>query len=373
MATASLMDYLAGDALTKLAQAYAVKPGLPRPFPAPFYQPSAARVVGTAVKYDSVNGSRESAKISNPDAPSQVAQGITTDTKKVVAIGAREHFVIGLDLIQALQYPGDIVRMNAQIELQRQVKAFVDRFMNIRSNAVHSALIRGIIDVSSTGDIQTSTSSPVRTLTYTNATAVQLTTNGAGSTFTIGDWSSAATDIVGYVKAIKRYIAKTYGFELTDCYYGINVPGYLAKNTSFKEYLSRAVNFRDPFVASGEIPNGVLGLNWHAVDRATTVSDGSATSWAGDNFLAFSPPPGDDSWYENFECGLPCPSGLTSEAEIKSSMLSPDSLSSAFPVKYGIHSYTVYNADPVSAKIIVADYHLPVIKNFNAMPRGVCA
>jgi hypothetical protein len=372
MATASLMDYLAGDALTKLAQAYAVRPGLPRPFPAPFYAPGPNKPVGTAIKYDLLNGSRESAKVSNPDAPSQAAQGIQTDQKKIVAIGSREHYVIGLDLIQALQYNGDLVRMNAQMELQRQLQAFVDRFVNIETNAVHSALIRGKIDVGSDGAIQTSTSSPVRTLDYSSVTGVTLTTAGAGSSFAIGDWATAATDIITNIKTLKRQIARDYGFRLTDCYYGVNVPNYLAKNTVFKEYLARFPMFRDQFSSTGEIPDGVLGLRWHAVDIATTVSSGSATSWAGDDFIAFSPDPADTGWYEMVQCGLPCPSGLVADKEIRDAMLSPESLGAAFPIKYGIHSYTLYSADPISAKLVCANFSAPIVKSPNVMPRGVC-
>jgi hypothetical protein len=366
------MDYLSGDQLTKLAQAYAVKPRLARPFPAAFYN-MGTKVYGTAVKYDLVNGSRESAKITNPDSPSQVAQGIQTDSRKVVAIGSREHFVVGMDLIQALQWPGDMVRANAQMELERQVKAFVDRFMNIETNAVHSALVRGKIDVGSDGSIQASTSSPVRTIDYTGATGTQLTKDGAGGTFNIGDWSDASTDIVTKVKDLKRYILKTYGWELTDVYHGINVGANLAKNSAFREYLSRHESYRNQFVSAGEIAPGTLGLRWHAVDTATTVTGGSATSWAGDNFLAFSPDPSDTGWYEGFVAGLPAPSGLTSEAEIKSAMLSPETLGAAFPVKYGVHSYTIYNADPISAKIVTSNFSLGVIKAPNVFPRGVCA
>jgi hypothetical protein len=301
-----------------------------------------------------------------------VAQGITTDSKKVVAIGSREHYVIGLDLIQALQYSGDLVRMNAQMELQRQLKAFVDRFVNIRTNAVHAAVILGAIYVGSDGSIQTSSSSPVRTVDYAGDTGTRLTTNGAGSTFTIGDWATASTGIITNIKSLKRYIAKTYGYMLSDAYYGVNVPEYLSKNTNFQQYLARFPMFRDQFSSTGEIPDGVLGLRWHPVDTATSVSSGTATSWAGDDFLAFSPDPMDTGWYQLYECGLPCPSGLTSDREIRDAMVNPDSLGAAFPIQYGIHSYTIYSADPISAKLVACDFHLPVLKNVNVFCRGVC-
>ncbi len=372
MANASLMDYLAGDALTKLAQAYAVKPGLPRPLPQAFYTPGPSKPVGTAVSYDSVNGSRESAKVTNPDSPSQVAQGITTDRKRVVAIGSREHYVIGLDLIQALQYPGDLVRMNAMQELQRQLKAFVDRFVNIRTNAVHAAILKGAIYIGSDGSIQTSSSSPVRTIDYSGAAGTILTTDGSNSSFNIGDWATASTDIITNVKRLKQYMSKTYGYTMKTCYYGVDVPNYLAKNTVFKEYLSRFPMFRDSLSSTGEIPNGVLGLNWVPVDLATSVSSGTATSWASDDYIGFSPDPEDTGWFEYYECQLPCPTGIVSDRAIQDAMLSPDSLGAAFPLKSGVHSYTIYSADPISAKLVVSDFALPVIKAPNAFARGLC-
>jgi len=202
MATANLMDYLYGDALTKLAQAYAVKAGLLRPFPAAFYTPGANKPVGTAVKWDVTSGSREAAKVTNPDAPSNVAPGVNSVEKKVVAIGSRENYMIPLEMIQALQFNNTVVQQNAQAELQKQIKNFVERFVSLETNAVHSAVTKGKIWVADTGALQTSSSSPVRTIDYGVPTANLLTTAGAGSTYAIGDWSSAATAIVTKVRGV---------------------------------------------------------------------------------------------------------------------------------------------------------------------------
>lgn len=371
MATASLMDFLAGDALTKVAQAYNNTMGVMRPLPPAFYAGSPNSNVGTIVSYDVETASREAAKIRNPDSPSASAPGVTTVNRKEVGLGSRESYTINLDLIQALQSNGDIVRANAQVELSRQIRNFVSRFATLRSHAVHSTLFRGKIDVSSAGDIQTSTSSPVRTINFAVPTGNQLTTNGADSTYTIGNWSSAATTIVTNVSKLKQYAAKTYGFGINTAFYGPAVPEYLSKNTNFGEYLKRNPQFNTNYTETGEIPNGVLGLNWVPVGNATTVLAGSATSWAGDAFLAFMPNV-DSSWYEVVDCGLPAPTGLVSDASLASALTS-EGLGTAFPIRYGLHSYAVMSSDPICAKLIVADFHLPTIKSPNAYYFGVCA
>ena len=373
MATATLMDFLAGDALTELARAYSNRPGLVRPLPAAFYTPGPTKPVGTTVKYRVVTGSRESARVRNSNSPSANVQGVETAEKKVVALGSRENYTIDHEVIQALQWPGDLVRARAAAEVNEQIENFVGRFVSLRTNAVHSALLRGKIDIATTGLIQTSTSSPSRTIDYGVPTGNQLTAAGGGSTYAIGDWSSAATDIPGAIREFKRYMSKTYGFTVTTAYYGVDVPGFLAKNTLFKEYLSRNPMFRDQFVSTGMIPDGVLGLKWVDVGDATSVTDGTGTSFAADNFLAFSPNPGDTSWYEFVECGLAAPTGLASESQIQQAMLSPEGLGAAFPIKYGVHSYSLMNADPISAKLIVGDYTAPIIKAPNAYAFGVCS
>lgn len=372
MATASLMDYLAGDALTKLAKAYANKPGVTRPLPAGFYAASPNLNVGTTVSYDIETGSRAAAVITNPDSPSRSTQGVATVNKKAVGIGARESYTVGLELIQALQQSGDIVRMNAQMELQRQVKNFVGRFATLRTNAVHSMILRGKIDVSVSGLIQSATSSPARTIDAGIPTGNTLTTDGAGSTFAIGDWSNATTDIVAKLSLLKQNAAKLFNFGIATVFYGLNIPGYLSKNTAFKEYLVQNPQFNTNYVKTGEIPNGVLGFNWVPVATATTVDSGTPTSWADDDFLGFVPALSED-WYEFIECGLPAPAGLTSEAQLQQAVMDSGMLTSAFPIRYGVHSYTLLNADPPSAKLIVADYTLPIIKSPNAVYIGVCA
>jgi hypothetical protein len=363
------MDYLAGDALTKLAGAYANKAGVTRPLPAGFYTGTPNPNVGTLVSYDVETASRAAAVITNPDSPSLPAPGVATINKKVAAIGTRESYTIGLDLIQALQV-GGIVGNNARMELARQVKNFASRFATLRADVVHSMLLRGKIDVSSAGAVQTSTSSPIRTIDASVPTANQLTTAGAGSTYAIGDWSSAATDIPGKILGLKRYAATTYNFGIDTVFYGVNVPGYLAKNTLFKEYLARNPGFNQAYVNTGEIPNGVMGLNW--VNVATATKGGGSTNWAGDNFLGFYPSLSED-WYEYIECGLPAPTGLASEAKIEAAIASAEAIGGSFPIRYGLHSYSMLNADPISAKMIVADFTLPIIKSPNAVYIGVCA
>lgn len=370
MATASLMDYLAGDALTKLAQAYANNMGVVRPFPPEYYASTPNPNAGVTVSWDVETSSREAAKVRNPDSPSAAAEGVATVNKKAVGLGSRESYMIGLDLIQALQQPGDIVRRNAQMELERQIRNFVGRFQTLRSNAVHSAFALANIYVGSTGLIQTASSSPVRTVSYGVATANTITT-ATGSTLQVGDWSNAATDIPTKVSLAKQYAAKTYSMPIEVAYYGVNVPGYLAKNTLFKEYLARNPQYNTNYVSTGEIPDGVLGLKWIPVGTATNVASGTGTSCFGDSFLAFSPRVA-PWWYEVLDCGIPAPVGLTSEAQLAQSLTS-DGLAAAFPLRYGLHSYAVMNVDPPSAKLIVADFHLPVIKAPNAYYYGVCA
>lgn len=372
MATSGLLDFLAGDALTKVAQGLANNMGVVRPYPAEYYAGVNNPVPGVTVSYDLETASREAAPIVNPDSQPVTLQGVATVNKKVAGLGSRASYTIPIDLIQSLQFPGDIVRMNAMNELERQMRNHVEKFVTLRSDTVHSALIRGKVDVSSAGLVQTTTSSPVRWIDYAIPTGNQLTAAGGGSTYAIGDWSSAGTDIVTAVSELKRYAAKTYSMQIGVCEYGVDVPGFLAKNTAFKEYLARNPQFNTNYVSTGEIPDGVLGLKWIPVGTATKVASGTGTSFAADNFLAFSPPLS-TGWFQVYNCGLPAPTGVASEADFVSALTSADQLVNKFPIRYGMHAYTVYNARNLSAELIVADFHAPIIKSPNARYFGVCS
>lgn len=371
MANATLKEFLAGDYLTKLAAAYNNKPGVPRVLPAPAYTPIDNPNVGTEVSYDLWTASREAAPISNSNSVPMALDGDVGENKKAVAIGSRAKYVIDQEMIEAFK-AGGLLANNARTELSRQLGSFVQKFQTLDTDMVHAAWFKGAINIGSDGIIQVTAISPKRVVDFGGTRLEnQLTIDGAGDTFNIGDWSNAATDIVSRISALKQFAAANYGFNITHVYYGKNVPGYLAKNTIFKEYLKLNPQFNTNYVSTGEIPNGVLGLTWVPVSAATKIKGGTATAWVSDDFLMFSPDPADDSWYQFIQCGLLAPNGMVSQVELTQAMLG-EAAENAFAIKYGLHSYSLVNMETLQTEMITANFKLPLVKSINAVYRGVC-
>src|SRR5262249_51212281 len=146
----------------------------------------------------------------------------------------------------------------AMAELNRRILQFNRRFDRTRTQMVHSLFANGLIWVGSDGQILASSTGAKITMDPGIPTANKITKDGSGSTYNIGDWSSAATDIQGALYALDFYMLQNYGRIPSTMLYGQSLPGYLIKNTALKDYFIRNQGFRDSIVANNDIPQGFL-------------------------------------------------------------------------------------------------------------------
>lgn len=360
--------------LSLLKPAEAVKRGTPRVLPAAFYEQGnadPANPVGTQVGFYRTTNNRDAARLSNQGDPSRAVSVPGASFITMTGIGGKENFDITPSTLAALESPIQYQKQMAVMEVSRNINNFYSRFTEMRTQAIHSVLALGAIYANEAGQILASSSGAKFTLSYGVPTANQLTTNGSGSTYNIGDWSSASTDIGAAIRAIVRANLLATGYTLTTINYGINLPGYLAKNTVLSEYFKRNNAVRDAIAIDNEIPEGFLGMKWNPVWKAArTAGDNTALAQFGDTFLSFSPDPSPE-WYEVIPCGTPVPangvaSGLITGAPTEGTA------TANMDIKYGFYSYGHHLIDPYTVRVVAGDYFLPALKVPTTYYYGVC-
>lgn len=77
---------------------------------------------------------------------------------------------------------------------------------------------------------------------------------------------------------LKSYARRRTGYEIKYAFMGKNVPGYLATNTSFQNYLSRNPIANQKYLDTGSVPDGTLGLTWVSVQDAFFADQSDALS-----------------------------------------------------------------------------------------------
>lgn len=361
--------------LSLLKPAEGVKRGTPRVLPAAFYEQGnadPANPVGTQVGYYRSTNNRDAAKLSNPGDPSRAVSVPGSSFITVTGIGGKENHDITPSTLAALESPIQFQKQLAVMEVGRNINNFYSRFTELRTQAVHSLFSLSAIYADSSGQLLSSSSGAVTSLTYGWSTANQLTTAGAASTYAIGDWSSASTDIGAYIRGIIIANLRSTGYPLTTIYYGSSVPGYLAKNTVLSEYFKRNNTVRDAIALDNEIPEGFLGMKWVPVWKAfRTAGDNTGAEQFGASYLAFTPDPSPD-WYELIPCGTVVPSNGVAAGLITGAP-TEGTATANMEIKHGFFTYGHHLIDPYTVRVVAGDYFLPALKVPGTFYRGVCA
>lgn len=372
----SLNDFLSGVRLTELFRSEAIKTGVPDPFPE-FGVTSGNNPIGTKVQWEEITGNRKLAQLVNQTGPAKAQDQPNVRRMFATALGSKEEMIIEPELLYALKQgmaqesvqPGAtvIIAENAKRELVRRAQQFRSRFDNLKSALKASVIANGAIYVDGSGNVlPTSSGSGQASVLYSVPTGNKFTKNGSGSTYNIGDWSSASTDIPGKLRALKTVNIKANGYPLTTIVYGQSIVSYLAANTNFQEYLKRNQVFRDRFVDSNEIPDGILGFKWKPASESFFVDQAGATqSWFPDNFLAVHPDVTPD-WYEFFECGTMVPRTYGQVGVDLDSVLGM-----AEPV-FGLYSFAVIDLSMV-ARQQYGWFGLPTLKVPGTFYFGTCS
>lgn len=371
-------DFFAGQRMTLLAHAAAVKMDDQQILDPSLYTPGPTKPFDDKVQFASVTWNRSGMPViarGSPPRPTNVGQ---TDWKFATIFNMKEEMGIDFSFMQALASDFPPVQQNAMMELNRRMITFNQRAQKTRANMVNSLMANGKIWIGSDGQVLATSSGAVITMDPSIPTANQITKDGAGSTYNISDWSAASTNIMQATDDIQTTTVQKTGFVLKNAIYGPKLPSYFAQNTSLAPYLARNSNFRDTLIATRTVPNGFLGYNWtparlsYLTKQNADGTPASAVATFDPNFIGFYPEVSDD-WYEFVEGGTQIPNGVAGSTQVEPG-LSMQAMAALFRIAYGRYSYGVVTTHPVVGQSMVqGDCAGPVLKNPNVYLFGKCA
>lgn len=381
MATqSSLLDYLAGPALNELMLTMDVRRGLPQVLPAEFFKPSGTKPFGDKVIWEHRTGQRKPATIVNSMSPSVLFNPPQQQRAEATALTAKEHFPLDGETLQLLKANVPIINDRIKVKVIQDIQDWKIRFENLRTAATLNALFTGQISylpsgtgavpgldggaATGTGQIVASgtTNSVQVSYSLTNGSLTKNSTipNATGSP-TIGDWSSASTNIPASLRAIAEGFVKTNNYTPVHIFYGRSIPDYFIANTAMQTFLSRQPRLNEELMSTNEVPAGTLDYEWHPAWKAYYVDyNGNVVTPCAANQITICPAVTSD-WYELVEGGNLVPTGIVPPG------MSYEQATMQSKIVNGFFSYMDWVSDPYCLKIIGGDSFLPIIKVASAV------
>jgi hypothetical protein len=248
-----------------------VQPDLPRVLPDEFYN-TTKDVLGDRFRRILFTANRQPSVVAPYGSPPRQVQKTAIGSQEVVMLHSIEEISAGPEVLKLFHdYDGYGVQLNAIDELNRQAEDFGTRQANLELAAIHSAWANGKIWFDANGNILP---------TSAGADIEYDLRVPSGNRFAFAaSWADPAQDIPTMVNNFMTTGIKGKGRKPKYAIYGKGVAGYLARNTAFQAYLARNNTFRDRYVMSGQIAEGVLDLVWipaqnaHFVDSTNTAQE----------------------------------------------------------------------------------------------------
>jgi len=350
----TLQQILGGKNLTGVIQG--VAPGVPDDLLPAAFLSSTRTVEGEYGTYTKVEGTRKTARIAQYGSPSQLRQlkGLSEVSVKLIHTVESIYHKPAV-LMNMTNLADDQKQRLGEQEIARRTGEFKRLFVNLRLAAVYSLLAQGAVYFDAEGNLLPDSSGAHVTVDFgvPSGNKGQLDAFGGGDI--ISDWSSADADIHKQVAALKKAARKLTGYSIRRAFHGANILDYFLGNTKLKELINGNTSFQED-AASGEIPNGFLGLQWHPVDEAFYVDkDDAYQDFFDPDTVVFTPEPTPD-WYELLEGTYPVPTDVGGVAGEGTAAIGSVS------IEGGMFSYAVVTADPVAIKHVAGDTFLPVLK-----------
>lgn len=337
-----------------------IKSGIPDVLP-PAFKTVKTETIADSGRYTQVRGVRTTAKRAEYGAPAVRRELIGVSSKDVKLIHLFEEMAISPLLYQALRnYDNYQTQQRGMTELARQMGEFKRRFENTRIASVVSMLFKGAIYYDTNGNLLPTSSGATLTVDY------QVPANNIGSLNSIiaAPWSTASTDISSHIRTLKTQSLKDSGYELTHCFYGKNIPSYLAKNDYLKDWWVRHPQMREKWTETGEIPDGLFGIKkWiPAYESFFEDNDGTNQTFVDADAITFTPDITNEV-YELMEGTYMVPTTFNPLSSITAAM-------GSFSTVTGQFGYAVPWHNPPSALAYMGDTFLPIWKNPNAIYLG---
>lgn len=350
----SLETILGYKYLTGLIQG--IMPGIPKKFPKQLYDLK-EQIIGDTADAFVVEGQRKTAARAEYGAPpvQTVIKGISNKPTKLLHFPESIQLKM-LDFQKLINYENYTLQNMGQREIERHITDFSTKFSNTRIAAVASMMILGHLYFDGSGNLLPTSSGAVLDVDYgiPSGNQTQLNVFGTGSIID-ASWASASTNIYTHLVNIRKAMIKKVGRPVKYAFYGANIPGYLAANTTLQAFLSRnnaQPNYNFQMMDSLDIPYAFAGMQWIPIyetfyeDYTGTIKEfGTVT----DDMVIFTPEI-DQSIYGMYEGSYLVPKSYN-----------PFQGSGVQDVEmvFGMASYGRLIDKPITAEIIAVDTFLP--------------
>lgn len=335
-----------------------VKDGVPDGILDPtFFRPT-KQIIGNEGTYFKVESTRQVARAVNYGSPSVKAKTKGISKQSVTLIHAYENFDHNPNTVALLLSEDNQEQQLGAKNVARRVQQLLQRSINLRRAAWYIAMANGKIWLDGDGNLLASASGAVVTIDFGVPAGNKGQCDWDGKGAIIGaSWATGSTDVVGHMMKFQKAGLALTGYAPRTVYYGANIPGYVAKNTSMKEYLKTASGgAMAKIVASGMIPDGFAGFNWRPAYLASYEDKDGTTQWHwGDDTIVVTPAANDPGWFAFLEGSYSIPTDV--------GVMHSDAMAALRSLKkvFGMFSYADVIKDPVTVRQYAGDTFLPII------------
>lgn len=323
------------------------------------------RMVGDVGSYLKYTGSRKTAKLVNYGSPSLSRGKEGVKRRPVQLAHTFQNTDVNLIDSQGLMGPNGVVENIAVSEISRQLMDFKVQNVNLRKQAIASALVHFAVYFADDGDgyrlLPNSTGADLTVdFDVPAGQKGQLDILGGGDIID-ASWATASTDILFHLSEVRRQMILLGGWEPKTILHGKNIPKYLRDNTALNQFFIRNPVFNNA-VLSDDAPPGLSSYNW--IDMSTGfIENGAGTAEViiGDDEIVFLPDFGNE-WYNLYIGSYVKPVNLGNVSQDLMQALTN------FSQVFGMFAYATQNNDPSGLRMYAGDTFLPVI---NA-PKAVC-
>jgi hypothetical protein len=333
-----------------------IKTGIPDVLPPEFYSITKDTLADQG-RYTQVTGTRKVSRRVEYGAPAMNRNLRDVASYDVKLIHTFEMIQLNVAQYQSLRgYTNYNVQDFGQQEVERQAVEFRAYFDNLEKATLYSVLANMQIYFDGNGNLLPTSAGSIVTVNYNPDANHQNQLNGIISS----SWTSPGTDIPLHIRLIQKQSAKDTGYVLENCFYGVNIPSYLAINQYAQPFLARSPAMREKFLDTGEIPQGLFGIkNWHPVYTAFFDQGGPGSALSLQEFFnvdaAVFTPKIDSIWYDFMRGTYPVPTTFQPQTQLQGTV-------NSFEIVQGMFGYGVPIANPMTAQMFFGHTFLPVVK-----------
>lgn len=332
----------------------AVKTGIPEQFPGEFVKIT-ENVIGNETTFHNFYGQRKGVRRIEYAGPAPMYSQQKVGQKGLILSSFAGKVQIEQELVLRLRQVNDTMAMDRAKEfLKRANDDHLQRFRNNRIMHWTQLVAYGIYWYDSTGDLKQSSSGAVATVDM----GVPAGNKNQISAIIGASWATDTTDIFLHVEKIKQKAIRATGRPLKHAFYGLNIPGYIYKNASFKHYFQHNQQYLTAFAGDPSvIPNGFLGLQWHKMsDAFYEDQDDTVTGLFPDDQVTFTPAI-DRDVYTMFEGSVVVPTKIGIGADLDHALESSK-------IEYGMYGFCNMKVESaLTADLVYGDNFCPMWKN----------